>query len=268
MSWWGLAVVVNALLDRLETSFEQQRRFMADASHELRTPTAIIRTEAEVTLTRDRGEDEYRSSVTVMRDAARRLTRIVDDLFLLARADSGHLVARRDALYLEELLHDAVRSVRQVAEQRGVVVKLGSIIEAPFEGDADLLGRLFLNLLDNAIKYSPKGRRRRGGDAPRRGSILYRNHRCRPGDSGRRAGEGVRAVFPGRCRACSRRIHRELRRGPGPRHRSADRRAAWRGTYARGVSSGSDQVSGDAPRNLTLIYFVTTPTRMDRAVMR
>ena len=153
----GLAQVVNALLDRLETSFDQQRRFMADASHELRTPTAIIRTEAEVTLSRDRDAAEYRGSVTVMRDAALRLTRIVEDLFLLARADSGHLVARRDALYLEELLHDAVRSVRNVADQKAVAVKLGAIIEAPFDGDADLLGRLFLNLLDNAIKYSASG---------------------------------------------------------------------------------------------------------------
>jgi two-component system, OmpR family, sensor kinase len=154
----GLARVVNDLLDRLEASFAQQQRFMADASHELRTPTAILRAEADVTLApAHRDEEEYRASMSVMRDAARRLTRIVDDLFLLARADAGHLVMRRDGLYLEDLVHDATRGVRQIADRRAVRVELQHIEEAPFEGDADLLGRLLLNLLDNAIKYSPEG---------------------------------------------------------------------------------------------------------------
>jgi heavy metal sensor kinase len=153
----GLARVVNDLLDRLENSFDQQRRFMQDASHELRTPAAILRAETDVTLARPhRDEDEYRASIAVMQGAARRLTRIVDDLFLLARADAGHLVMHREPLYLEELVHDAARGVRQVADQRGVRVGLGHVTEAPFEGDPDLLGRLLLNLLDNAIKYSPE----------------------------------------------------------------------------------------------------------------
>lgn len=154
----GLARVVNGLLDRLENSFDRQRRFISDASHELRTPTAVVRTEADVTLSRDhRTEEEYRGSVAVIRDAARRLTRIVDDLFLLSRADSGHLVPRRDALYLDEVVHHATRAVRSVAQQRGVDVELHTLIEAPCVGDEDLLGRLILNLLDNAIKYSPPG---------------------------------------------------------------------------------------------------------------
>ena len=152
----GLAHVVNGLLDRLEESFTQQRRFVTDASHELRTPTAVVRTETDITLSRPhRTEDEYRASVTVIQDAARRLTRIVDDLFLLARADSGHLATRSAPIYLEDLVHDATRAVRSVARQRDVQVELRDVVEAPFQGDADLLGRLVLNLLDNAIKYSP-----------------------------------------------------------------------------------------------------------------
>jgi two-component system OmpR family sensor kinase len=154
----ALARVVNELLDRLEGAFAQQRRFMADASHELRTPTAILRTEAEVTLSRpQRTEAEYRESVGVMLQAVQRLSRIVDDLFLLARADAGHLEMRREPLYLEELVHDVTRSVEQIAERRGVKVTLKSMTQAPFEGDPDLLGRAILNLLDNAIKYSPSG---------------------------------------------------------------------------------------------------------------
>lgn len=153
-----LSGVINGLLDRLQASFDRQRRFITDASHELRTPTAVVRTEADVTLSRaHRDEDEYRTSVTVIRDASERLTRIVDDLFLLSRADSGHLAPRRDALYFEEVVDNATRAVRSVALQRAVVVELRALVEAPITGDADLLGRLVLNLLDNAIKHSPHG---------------------------------------------------------------------------------------------------------------
>jgi len=153
----GLARVVNGLLDRLEASFDQQRRFVTDASHELRTPTAVVRTEADVTLSREhRSEAEYRESVVVIQDAARRLTRIVDDLFLLSRADSGHLVMRRDPLDLDELVQEATRAVRSVARERGVEIAVQAVVEAPIIGDADLLGRLLLNLLDNAIKHSPR----------------------------------------------------------------------------------------------------------------
>ena len=154
----GLAGVVNGLLERLELSFDRQRRFITDASHELRTPTAVVRTEADITLSRaHRSEEEYRASVAVIGDASRRLTRIVDDLFLLSRADSGHLAVRAEPLYLEEIVHHATRAVHSVASQRGVEVTLRDAVDAPFVGDADLLGRLLLNLLDNAIKYSPRG---------------------------------------------------------------------------------------------------------------
>jgi two-component system, OmpR family, sensor kinase len=153
----GLANVVNGLLARLEQAFVHQRRFMADASHELRTPVAILRTEVEVTLSREhREEHEYRESLGVMRDASQRLTRIVEDLFLLTRADSGHLIVRHEPLYLEEIVHAAARAVRGLADRRGLRLDLLAVAGAPFHGDADLLGRLLLNLLDNAIKFSQR----------------------------------------------------------------------------------------------------------------
>ena len=95
--------------------------------------------------------------MAVMQGAAGRLTRIVEDLFLLARADAGQRVARHRDLYLDEVVHSAVRAVRPLAERRGVTVELLPVVDAPFHGDPDLLGRLLLNLLDNAIKFSTAG---------------------------------------------------------------------------------------------------------------
>lgn len=154
----NLATVANGLLDRLEDAFDQQRKFVADASHELRTPVAVVNTEADITLSREhRDEAEYRASVDVMRDAARRMSRIVDDLFLLSRADAGHLVMKSELIYLDELVQDVTRAMKHLASQRGVDIVVHELDEAPFVGDSDLVNRLILNLVDNAVKYSPRG---------------------------------------------------------------------------------------------------------------
>jgi two-component system OmpR family sensor kinase len=153
-----LAFAFNSLLDRLDRSFERQQRFMADASHELRTPVAILRGEAEVALSRPvRAPDEYRESLAVLYGEAQRLTHIVEDLFTLTRADAGQYpLACRD-FYLDELVSDCVRSARTLALPKKIALTVEAPTEFPIHADEALLRRMILNLLDNAIKYAPCG---------------------------------------------------------------------------------------------------------------
>ena len=153
-----LARVFNELLARLDASFEQQRRFMADASHELRTPLAIVRGEAEVALSKDdRSTAEYRESLNILHDESKRLTKIVEDLFTLARADAGQFHSSFAPVYLDEIVGEAVRSMRVLAYQRNINLSITGATGMSFQGDESLLRRLFLNLLDNAVKYSRPG---------------------------------------------------------------------------------------------------------------
>ena len=153
-----LASTLNRLLDRLDLAFERQRRFIADASHELRTPLAILQGESEVALSNpSRTLDEYRESLAVLQHEARRLARIVEDMFTLSRADAGQYPVNPRAFYLDELVAECAHSVRTLAAAKSVTLSLESNGELPFFGDESLLSRMLLNLLDNAIKYTPFG---------------------------------------------------------------------------------------------------------------
>jgi heavy metal sensor kinase len=153
-----LAASFNGLLDRLDESFERQRRFMSDASHELRTPVAILRGEAEVALSRDdRSIGEYRESLAVLHAESCRLTHIVEDLFTLTRADAGQYPISAHDFYLDELVADCVHSARTLALAKGLSLSSEARGELPIHADESLLRRMILNLIDNAVKYTPKG---------------------------------------------------------------------------------------------------------------
>lgn len=153
-----LAVTFNELLARLDAAFAQQRQFMADASHELRTPISVIRTAAGVTLGQPhRDESEYREAVTMMDEQSRRLTRIVEDMFTLARADTGCYPLRKSKFYLDELIEETVRAASVLASRKNISVDVTNSSEALFYGDEDLMRQMMLNLLDNSIKYTPAG---------------------------------------------------------------------------------------------------------------
>jgi len=151
-----LATVFNDLLARLDDAFEQQRQFIADASHELRTPVAIVSGEAELALSRDdRTQEELRTALRTIREEMFALQHIVEDLFLLARAHAGERLVSPSEMYLGDLCAECVRSVRTLAARKQLTVRYAGTEELPMRGDESLLRRLLMNLLDNAIKYTP-----------------------------------------------------------------------------------------------------------------
>ena len=151
-----LAATFNELLTRLSGAFQIQRRFMADASHELRTPISVVRTTASVILSKgSRAEEEYRNAMAVVESQARRLTRIVDDMLRLARADAGHVVLQSRLFHLDEMLLETVQAAVVLASQKEVAIEVSELSEGPFQGDEDLLRQMVMNLLDNAVKYTP-----------------------------------------------------------------------------------------------------------------
>ena len=155
-----LATTFNGLLDRVADALAQQRRFMADASHELRTPVAILRSETDIVLrSSNRTMGDYREALTVVQTAAERLGHTVDDIFLLALVDAKEAPLTASSIYLNDLVVDGCRAMRSLAESRGITIDGEASIEAPYIGDEQLLQRLIANLLDNAIKYSPRNGR-------------------------------------------------------------------------------------------------------------
>jgi two-component system OmpR family sensor kinase len=155
-----LASTLNELLSRVSAAFSRQRQFIADASHELRTPVSVIQTATAVALDREhRQEDEYRGVLGMIDGQVRRLSRIVENLFRLTRADSGQYILNPHDLYLDELLTETARAATLLAAPKGISVEIPDLREAPYFGDEDMLRQMISNLLDNAIKYTPPGGR-------------------------------------------------------------------------------------------------------------
>jgi two-component system OmpR family sensor kinase len=150
-----LAGTFNEMLGRLELAFGTQRRFLADASHELRSPLAAIRMNAEAML---RGGDadpsEREASLRAITREADRMGRLVADLLALAHADAGQPIARR-RVALDSVLVDVYQQQRRLAD--GVTLTLGELEQVEVDGDPDRLKQLLVNLVDNALRYTPAG---------------------------------------------------------------------------------------------------------------
>lgn len=153
-----LAATFNQMISRLEQAFQRERRFAADASHELRTPLAVLRGDIEVALRRERSPEEYERVLKSSLEEIARLTKLTDDLLTLARSDADQSVLEVEAVRLDLLAADARAYILPLADSAGVALTYDAP-DSPVvvEGDQKRLKQLLVNLLDNAIKYTPAG---------------------------------------------------------------------------------------------------------------
>lgn len=151
-----LADTFNNMIARLETSFRQIRQFSSNASHELRTPLTVMKGETELALRRPREAAAYTVVLESNLEEIDRMTRIVDELLFLSRADMGEVKMEHLPVDLEGLLEDISRQASLLGQERDIQVVLGRITPVVVRGDELRLRELFLNLVDNAVKYSRK----------------------------------------------------------------------------------------------------------------
>jgi len=161
-----LAETLNEMLQRIETSFSRITRFTADASHELRTPVAIIRTTAELALRHKRDESEYKQSLQDILDEAERTGFLIDDLLTLAKTDSPAVLAVRRSVNVADVAEQAYIKAKHLAAERQISLSLDiSSRDVFLDGDPDALSRMFLSLFENAVKYTPTGGQVKAGFA-------------------------------------------------------------------------------------------------------
>jgi two-component system OmpR family sensor kinase len=152
-----LAKTLNEMLSRLDDAFHQMRQFSADASHELQTPLTILKGEMEVALRSPRSPEEYQGVLESGLEEIDRISHLVEGLLLLARADAGVLRLDLRSVELKELLQEIYEQMKVVANDHSVSLQTASMEAVSIQGDREHLRRLLLNVVDNAIKYTPAG---------------------------------------------------------------------------------------------------------------
>jgi len=162
-----LAQALNETLSRLQLSFEQLKRFTSDASHELRTPLTAIRSVGEVGLQQEGDHDHYREVIGSMLEETERLSRLVESLLTISRADSGQIQLQQATIPLVPVVEEASSLLDVLAEEKGQTVSFEGDSSIRVKADTVILRQVVINLLDNAIKYSP-----------RKGHISVRVCRC------------------------------------------------------------------------------------------
>src|ERR1700728_2641091 len=149
--------VLNGLLSRLGESFEKLQHFTSDVSHELRTPLAAIRSVGEVGLQEDHSTEKYRDIIGSMLEEVARLTAMIDTLLTIAHADSGEVKLHRTVFTLNDLVQESVTVVGVLAEDKKQTIVISGESQLSLSADRNFLRMAVINLLDNAVKYSPAG---------------------------------------------------------------------------------------------------------------
>jgi len=152
-----LSETLNRMIGRLQTSFAGLRRFTADASHELKTPLTVVRADVERAMHPNAGSHERMQALEEAMQEVARMSDLVDSLLTLARADEGRFGLHREPVHLEPLVRDVFETALILGEDSGVSVSLPLVEDAVVLGDSTRLRQLLLNLITNAIKYTPRG---------------------------------------------------------------------------------------------------------------
>lgn len=152
-----LTEVVNRSFDRLQASYELATRFSADASHQLKTPVAILRAGLDHLSRATDLTESQATEVSMLRQQTRRLTSLIEDLLLLAQADAGRMFLEKQELDLKTLIQAACDDLQVLVEEKGIVVEEGLSEALPVKADRRLLAMVMQNLVENAAKYTPDG---------------------------------------------------------------------------------------------------------------
>ena len=150
-----LVSTFNDMIGRLQYSFQQTRQFSADASHELRTPLTIMRGEVELALRSKQTAEEYRRVLSSALDEIFRMTSIIESLLTLAKGDLTPAAQKREEVKLRPVIHELYEDSVMLAQSRQLTIALGTVDEAAVSADPVRIRQMVLNLLDNAIKYTP-----------------------------------------------------------------------------------------------------------------
>jgi heavy metal sensor kinase len=150
-----LAATLNAMIGRLERAFHRQKQFTSDASHELRAPLAVIEAESSLALQKERPPGDYRQSLETISQESRRMSSLIEQLLTLARADAGKEQWNFTEVNLGRLITDLSADVEVLCQEKGLTCQLGQTEELVIKGDEARLREVFMNLLDNAIRYTP-----------------------------------------------------------------------------------------------------------------
>lgn len=154
-----LASSFNRTFNSLERSFNRQRQFAADASHELRTPLSVVLSQSEIILRKDRTTGEYENALAAIKESAMMMSQIIQKLLTLARLSTDKVELKMEDIDLNEIIRESVKILSPLAEQKGISINISADGQSVIFGDKAALLDLFVNIIDNAIKYNvPEGK--------------------------------------------------------------------------------------------------------------